>query len=74
MRASWVFTRSDVIANFGVIIAAALVALTNTRWPDLIVGAAITGVVIKGGFSILSDARKEGSDKAPAPVPPETRL
>lgn len=59
MRASWIFTRSDVIANTGVIVAALLVALTKTRWPDLIVGAAIAGVVIKGGFSILSDAKAE---------------
>jgi Co/Zn/Cd efflux system component len=59
MRASWVFTRSDVIANAGVIVAALLVALTNNRWPDLIVGAVITGVVIKGGIAILSDAKNE---------------
>lgn len=59
MRASWIFTRSDVIANAGVITAALLVALTGTRWPDLVVGAAIAGVVIKGGCSILADANKE---------------
>jgi Co/Zn/Cd efflux system component len=60
MRASWVFTRSDVIANAGVIVAALLVALTGTRWPDLIVGAAIAGVVIAGGISILVDANAAG--------------
>lgn len=58
MRASWIFTRSDVIANAGVIVAAGLVAVMNTRWPDLIVGAVIAGIVIKGGFEILSDAKK----------------
>jgi Co/Zn/Cd efflux system component len=58
LRASWIFTRSDVIANAGVIVAALLVSLTQTRWPDLIVGAAIAGVVIKGGLSILSEARQ----------------
>ena len=63
MRASWIFTRSDVIANAGVIVAALLVTLTGTRWPDLIVGAAIAGVVIKGGCAILVDARNEGSSK-----------
>jgi Co/Zn/Cd efflux system component len=60
MRASWIFTRSDVIANAGVIVAALLVTLTHTRWPDLIVGAAIAGVVIKGGLSILSEAKQAG--------------
>ena len=71
MRASWIFTRSDVIANAGVIVAALLVALTKTRWPDLIVGAAIAGVVLKGGFAILADARNEGSNSGNcAPQPP----
>ncbi len=68
MRASWIFTRSDVIANAGVIVAACLVALTNTRWPDLIVGAAITAVVIKGGFAILSHAKKEESRQPTEPT------
>ena len=69
MRASWIFTRSDVIANAGVIVAALLVTLTHTRWPDLIVGAAIAGVVIKGGVSILSEAKQEDS-KPPLPPGP----
>lgn len=57
MRASWIFTRSDVIANAGVIVAAGLVAATGARWPDLLVGAAIATVVIKGGLQILAEAR-----------------
>lgn len=62
MRASWIFTRSDVIANAGVIVAAGLVALTQTRWPDLIIGAAVAGVVIKGGYEILADARRASAE------------
>ena len=56
MRASWIFSRSDVIANAGVILAGALVALTNSRWPDLIVGSVIAMVVLKGGREILREA------------------
>ena len=56
MRASWIFTRSDVIANAGVILAGVLVRFTDSRWPDLLVGAAIAAVVIKGGFEILRTA------------------
>lgn len=59
MRASWIFSRSDVIANLGVIVAGVLVSLTDSRWPDLVIGAAIALVVIKGGFEILADARRE---------------
>ncbi len=57
MHASWIFSRSDVIANAGVIAAGALVLWTDSRWPDLIVGSAIACVVIKGGFEILREAR-----------------
>jgi Co/Zn/Cd efflux system component len=59
MRASWVFTSSDVAANAGVIVAALLVALTNSRWPDLIIGAVIAAVVIRSGCTILADAKGE---------------
>lgn len=58
MRASWIFTRSDVIANLGVVVAGLLVWLTGSRWPDLGVGAAIALVVIKGGCDILTDAKR----------------
>jgi Co/Zn/Cd efflux system component len=58
MRASWIFTRSDVIANAGVILAGAFVAATGSRWPDLAVGAIITLIVFRGGLEILRDARR----------------
>lgn len=59
MRASWVFSRSDVIANAGVILAGVLVWFTDSRWPDLIVGSAIATVVVRGGVEILRDAARE---------------
>lgn len=59
MRASWIFSRSDVIANLGVVLAGLLVRLTGSRWPDLIVGTAIALVVIKGGFEILTEANRD---------------
>ena len=59
MRASWIFSRNDVIANAGVILAGCLVYLTSSRLPDLIIGAAIVIVVAKGGLSIVRDARAE---------------
>jgi len=70
MRASWIFTRSDVIANAGVILAAGLVFLTGTRWPDLIVGAAVAAVVIRGGYEILVDARRTSVEPANATTGP----
>lgn len=59
LRASWIFTRSDVIANLGVILAGVLVRTFESRWPDLIVGAAITTVVGMGGLEIIRQAASE---------------
>ena len=58
MRASWIFSTNDVIANLGVIISGALVALIGSRYPDLVVGTIISLVVIRGGFTILKDAKQ----------------
>lgn len=59
MRASWIFSRNDVIANLGVIVAGVLVATTASRLPDLVIGAALSLLVIRGGITILGEARGE---------------
>lgn len=38
MRASWIFSTTDVQANVGVILAGMLVSVTASSAPDLIVG------------------------------------
>jgi Co/Zn/Cd efflux system component len=53
MRASAIFSANDVIANAGVILAGLLVALTGSRYPDLLVGALIAAVVLLGARRIL---------------------
>lgn len=58
MRASWIFSTNDVIANLGVIVSGVLVAVMGSRYPDLIIGTVISLVVIRGGMKILSDAKK----------------
>lgn len=57
LRAAWIFTRADVIANLGVISAAMLVIATNSGTPDLLVGAAIGLYVLKEATEILREAR-----------------
>jgi Co/Zn/Cd efflux system component len=64
MRASWVFSKNDVIANVSVIAAGVLVLLLDAHWPDLIIGALIVFVVLRGGISILADAKRERSFEA----------
>lgn len=59
MRASWIFSRNDVIANLGVITGGALVLLFNSRLPDLVMGLLITGLVLRGGIDIIRDAKSD---------------
>lgn len=53
MKASWIFSANDVIANTGVILAGGLVAWTGSRYPDLIIGLIIGLVVLFGAIRIL---------------------
>ena len=58
MRASWIFSTNDVIANFGVIISGMLVLALDNRYPDLVIGAIISAVVVRGGLKILHEAKE----------------
>ena len=53
MKASWIFTTNDVIANLGVIAAALLVQLVQSAIPDLLVATIIAFVVLSGAIRIL---------------------
>jgi cation diffusion facilitator family transporter len=57
MRASWIFSKNDVIANLGVVIGGLLVYLLHNRWPDILIGMAIAVVVIRGGLQIIKESR-----------------
>lgn len=57
MRASWIFSTTDVQANVGVIAAGVLVLLTGSSVPDLIVGALVCAIVARGGVRILRAAQ-----------------
>lgn len=58
MRATWIFTRADVVANAAVILSGVAVIATGWRYLDLIVGAAIGLYVIKEAIEILGEARE----------------
>jgi Co/Zn/Cd efflux system component len=53
MKASWIFSTNDVIANLGVIVAGILVGYTGSRYPDLLIGTIIGIVVFIGSIRIL---------------------
>ena len=53
MHSTWVCSRNDIIANSSVFIAAGLVAITQSKLPDLFVGLLITIIFLKSAISIL---------------------
>jgi len=76
MRAVWLFSRNDAIGNAAVIIAAGLVALTSTRWPDLIVAFLIAALFLHSAWNILRDARgdiKVATSRETDPMTRETK-
>ena len=57
MRAAWIFTRADVIANAAVIVAGLATVVTRLSYFDLAVGAGIGIYVAKEALEILHEAR-----------------
>ena len=66
MRSIWLCSRNDAIGNIAVMVAAAGVFATTSRWPDLIVAAIISGLNLSAAFHVirlaLSEIRTGGSD------------
>ena len=57
MRASWIFSTTDVQVNVGVILAGFLVMTTGSPLPDLVIGLLVCGLVVRSGVRILKEAR-----------------
>jgi Co/Zn/Cd efflux system component len=65
MRASWICSRNDMIANVGVIISAGLVVWLDSAIPDLIIGTIIALVIVQSSVKIVQESRAilKGEDK-----------
>jgi Co/Zn/Cd efflux system component len=57
MRSVWLCSRNDVIANAGILVAAAAVASTGSAWPDIIVGLLIAALFVTSAIGVIRDAR-----------------
>jgi Co/Zn/Cd efflux system component len=53
IKATQIFTSNDVIVNIGVIVAAVLVAVFQNKIPDLVIGAIVFSIVLRGAVSIF---------------------
>ncbi|WP_011578672.1 MULTISPECIES: cation transporter [Chelativorans] len=62
-KASWIFTTNDMLANAGIVLSGLLVMFLKSPVPDLVIGVLIVGIVLKGGWEILKEAR-EARDSA----------
>lgn len=62
MRASWICTRADVVANFGVLASGLVVLASGWRYADLVVGLAISMYVAKEAVVIWQQARESGEN------------
>lgn len=65
MRASWICSRNDILGNVGVLLAAGLVQVWSSPWPDYVIAAVIAGVVVHSSYGVLVQARqslKEAAD------------
>lgn len=75
MSSTWLCSRNDLIANTGVLLAAAGSYWLASRWPDIVVGLVIAGLFLRSSVTVLSrsikDLRKPG---APRPQTVEVRI
>lgn len=66
LRAIWLCTRADVVANTGVILSGAIVLLTHSAIADVVIGIAIGAWVIREAVEILRESRSAAAkEQAP---------
>lgn len=56
LRSAWICSRNDLFANSGVLLAAALVAVSGSPWPDIIIGLVIAGVFLRSAMGVLHES------------------
>lgn len=59
MRSVWLCSRNDAIANLAILLAAAGVLGSGTRWPDLVVAAVIASLAITSAYAVIRHARRD---------------
>ena len=59
MRSVWLCSRNDAIVNVAILLAAAGVLGSGTRWPDLVVAAVVTILALTSARSVIRQARSE---------------
>ena len=68
-RSTWLCSRNDLLANSSVIVAAGIVALTDSMWPDVLVGLAIAALFLHSAGQVIREAWREWRANARQPQP-----
>jgi cation diffusion facilitator family transporter len=56
MRSTWLCSRNDLIANAGVLVAAASSYMLLSRWPDILVGVVIATLFLSSALQVLQQS------------------
>jgi Co/Zn/Cd efflux system component len=67
MRSTWLCSRNDIIANAGVLVAAFGVYVTQSVWPDVLIGGAIAALFLKSALAVLTESFIEFKRAKPLP-------
>ena len=59
MSSVWLCSRNDIIANLSVLFAAAGVWLTDSAWPDILVGVGLAVLFLRSALYVLSGSLAE---------------
>jgi cation diffusion facilitator family transporter len=58
MSSTWLCSRNDVIANAGVLMAAAWSYVLTSSWPDIVVGILIASVFLRSAWHVVQQSRQ----------------
>jgi Co/Zn/Cd efflux system component len=56
MSSVWECSRNDIASNLSVFLAALLVWLTDSGWPDVVVGLALAALFLRSAFNVSRSA------------------
>lgn len=56
MASTFECSRNDIIPNVGVLVAASLVAVTRSSWPDIVFGFVIAALFLHSSIRVLRSA------------------
>jgi Co/Zn/Cd efflux system component len=59
MSSVWECSRNDIVSNLAVLAAAALVWVTNSGWPDLVIASLLVLFLLRSSVRVITNARAE---------------